>query len=73
MKKRQVSNKQHPSKVLLVCVYDTVVLELNNEIIYARFAPFGYIIKILIFERGEVTKFFVEFASLDDAERVIVE
>lgn len=28
---------------------------------FARFSPFGPIIKILIFEKGEVTKFFLEF------------
>lgn len=62
MKKKQFQQNELPSRVLLVCVYDTIVIELTNEVIYARFAPFGHIIKILIFERGEVTKFFIEFA-----------
>lgn len=30
MKKRQTEAKENPSRVLLVCVYDTVVLEINN-------------------------------------------
>jgi hypothetical protein len=35
--------------VTVFCVYDTVVLTISNETVYARFAPFGNILKILIF------------------------
>lgn len=38
-----------PSKVLLVCVYDTLVLDINNDIIHEKFKVYGNIIKILIF------------------------
>jgi hypothetical protein len=70
IKKRMTGRKESPSKVLLVCVYDTVILEISNEAIFARFSPFGPIIKILIFEKGEVTKFFIEFSELQEAENV---
>ena len=53
-----------PSKVLLVCVYDTLVLDINNDIIYDKFKGFGNIVKILIFEKSEVTKFFIEFGNV---------
>lgn len=48
-KKRKNPPKHDPSKVLLVCVYDTIVLEINNDIIYDKFRPFGTIRKVLIF------------------------
>jgi hypothetical protein len=64
MKKRQGHDRETPSRVLLVCVYDTVVVEVSNEAVFARFSPFGPIIKILIFEKGEVTKFFLEYMQL---------
>lgn len=70
MKKRQANNKEGPSRVLLVCVYDTIVLEITNEVVYSRFSPHGHILKILIFERGEVTKFFIEFSDVPSAEKV---
>lgn len=53
------ARREQPSRVLLVCVYDTVILEITNETIYERFCRHGSVIKILIFERGEVTKFFI--------------
>jgi len=52
MSKRQNSGKEAPSRVLLVCVYDTIVLNITNEIVYARFSEYGNILKILIFEKG---------------------
>jgi hypothetical protein len=70
MKKRQGQERESPSKVLLVCVYDTVVVEVSNEAVFARFSPFGPIVKILIFEKGEVTKFFLEYLQVEDAFRV---
>ena len=70
MKKRQCGEREAPSKVLLICVYDTVVVEVTNEAVFARFSPFGPIVKILIFEKGEVTKFFLEFHNVDDATKV---
>lgn len=30
MKKRQGQPKESPSKVLLICVYDTVIIEVTN-------------------------------------------
>lgn len=72
MKKRQGQDREAPSKVLLVCVYDTVIVEVTNEAVFARFSPFGPIIKILIFEKGEVTKFFLEYLQLEDAVRVSI-
>jgi hypothetical protein len=48
--------------VLLVCVYDTIALEITNEILHQKFQQFGAITKLLIFERSEVTKFFIEYA-----------
>lgn len=72
MKKRHGQERESPSKVLLVCVYDTVVVEVSNEAVFARFSPFGPIVKILIFEKGEVTKFFLEYLQVEDAFRVLV-
>jgi hypothetical protein len=68
------SDKQEPSRVLLVCIYDTIALEVNNHLVYEKFSKFGPIIKVassvrqvLIFEKGEVTKLFVEYAQQDSA------
>lgn len=61
---------EKPSKVLLVCVYDTIVFEITNEIIQSKFEKFGTITKLLIFEKGEVTKFFIEYEEIDFAMRV---
>ncbi len=58
------------SKVLLVCVYDTVVLNITYDLIRPKFQQFGTIIKMLIFEKGEVTKLFVEYAEIDHAVKV---
>lgn len=69
-KKRTGHSDEAPSKVLLTCVYDTVVLDISNEIVFAKFSPFGTIVRILIFERGEVTKFFIEFTTVNSAVRV---
>ncbi len=49
MKKRFSTKEEAPSRVLLVCVYDTMVLNITNEVVYSRFAVFGSIVKILIF------------------------
>ena len=59
-------NKQQ-SKVLLVCVCDTIAFQVSNQIIYEAFSKYGTILKILIFEKGEVTKLFVEFAGAESA------
>jgi hypothetical protein len=40
---------EKPSKVLLVCIYDTGELDISNENIYDRFAPSGTVRRILIF------------------------
>jgi hypothetical protein len=69
-KKRSAQLNETPSRVLLTCVYDTIVLEIANEAVFAKFAPYGTIIRILIFERGEVTKFFIEFESISSAMQV---
>lgn len=61
---------QKPSKVLLVCVYDTIVLEITNEIIRSKFEKFGNITKLLVFEKGEVTKFFIEYEEINFAVKV---
>lgn len=58
--------------MLLVCVYDTVALEMTNEVIYDRFRVFGNIVRLLIFDRGEVTKLFVEFGEVEQAVEVLV-
>jgi hypothetical protein len=33
----------------------------TNQLIYEKFNRFGAIIKVLIFDKGEVTKLFVEY------------
>jgi len=37
------------SCVLLVCIYDTIVFEITNDLVYTRFQEFGHIVRILIF------------------------
>lgn len=69
-KKESGSDRQEPSKVLLVCVYDTLIIDITNEMIYEKFKRFGSIIKLLIFEKGEVTKFFIEYSDLEQAVKV---
>jgi hypothetical protein len=39
--------------------------------IHDKFRRFGNIVKLLIFEKGEVTKFFIEYSDLDQAVKVI--
>ena len=56
--------------MLLVCIYDTIALEVSNQLVYERFSRFGSIIKVLIFEKGEVTKLFVEFTDKSFAQQV---
>jgi hypothetical protein len=56
--------------VLLVCIYDTIALEVGNQLIYERFSKYGSIFKVLIFEKGEVTKLFVEFTEKLAAQQV---
>lgn len=46
---RRQQDKQEPSKVLLVCVYDTIALEVTNQLIYDAYSKFGPIVKVLIF------------------------
>lgn len=58
---RYMAKNEKPSKVLLVCVYDTVVFQITYDSIRSKFEKFGLISKLLIFEKGEVTKFFIEF------------
>lgn len=55
------SDVEKTSRVLLVCVYDTIVFEITNDLIYQRFHEFGNVIRILIFDRREVTKLFIEY------------
>lgn len=58
--------------MLLVCIYDTIALEVSNQLVYERFSKFGSIVKVLIFEKGEVTKLFVEFTEKAFAQQVRV-
>lgn len=59
---------EKPSRVLFICVYDPIVFQLTNDLVYGLFSVYGKISKVLIFERSEVTKLFVEFLSLEDSE-----
>jgi hypothetical protein len=47
--KKYTQKVEKPSKVLLVCVYDTIVFEISNDIIKSKFEKFGTITKLLIF------------------------
>lgn len=44
------------------------MFQLTNDLVYSKFSPYGRVSKVLIFERSEVTKLFVEFESLEDSE-----
>lgn len=50
--KKYTQKVEKTSKVLLVCVYDTIVFEITPEIIHGKFDRFGNITKSLIFEKG---------------------
>jgi len=50
--RRENPEKQDPSRVLLICIYDTIALEITNQIIYEKFSKYGAIVKVLIFEKG---------------------
>lgn len=62
--KRKEGSAAEPSRVLLVCIYDTVVLNVTNEMLYETFAGHGTLDKLLVFEKGQVTKAFVQFADV---------
>ena len=70
---RYTAKNEKPSKVLLVCVYDTIVFQITNDIIRAKFEKFGAIKKLLIFEKGEVTKFFIELDEVENAAQVTLQ
>lgn len=40
--------------------------------IYDKFRRFGNIVKLLIFDKGEVTKFFIEYSEIEQAVKVII-
>ncbi len=69
-RKRGSLTPQEPSKVLLVCIYDTIALDITNEIVYDKFKTYGNIVRLLIFEKHEVTKLFVEYGELQHAINV---
>jgi hypothetical protein len=69
IRNRGYLDRNKASRLLLICVYDTVALEVSNQLIYERFSRFGSFLKVLIFEKGEVTKLFVEFAEREHAHR----
>jgi hypothetical protein len=69
--KRREGSSNEPSRVLLVCIYDTVVLNITNEMLYETFVGHGTLDKLLVFEKGQVTKAFVQFADVQEAERVL--
>ena len=70
---RYTAKNEKPSKVLLVCVYDTIVFQITNDIIRSKFEKFGTIKKLLIFEKGEVTKFFIELDEVENAAHVLLQ
>ena len=70
---RYTAKHEKPSKVLLVCVYDTIVFQITNDIIRSKFEKFGAIKKLLIFEKGEVTKFFIELDEVENAAQVTLQ
>jgi hypothetical protein len=70
IKKEGSPEREEASKVLLVCVYDTLVIDIANSVIHDKFRRFGNIVKLLIFEKGEVTKFFIEYSQIEQAIRV---
>lgn len=69
-RKRGSLPPQEPSKVLLICIYDTIALDITNDIVYEKFKGFGNIVRLLIFEKHEVTKLFVEYSELQQAINV---
>lgn len=66
-----VSNEA-PTAVLLVCIYDSLLVDITPQLICSRFGKYGPISRVLIFERGEVTKLFLEFTSEQKALEVSI-
>jgi hypothetical protein len=62
--KRKEKGTIEPSRVILVCIYDTVVINITNEMLYEYFVGHGIIDKLLVFEKGQVTKAFIQFADV---------
>lgn len=56
-------SSETPTRVLLVCIYDSLVVDITPESIRLRFGKYGPISKVLIFEKGEVTKLFLELPN----------
>lgn len=51
------------SRVLLVCLYESESISITNESLYELFSVSGRVGKVLIFERGDLTKCFVEMLT----------
>ena len=45
---------------------------MTNQLIYEKFSKYGPIVKVLIFEKGEVTKLFIEFSDQSSAQQVFL-
>lgn len=43
---------EKPSRVLFICIYDPVVFQLTNDLVYNKFSVHGRVSKVLIFERN---------------------
>ena len=67
MRNRNDSLTETP--VLLVCIYNQYGNIITHDYLYQLFAPFGSIVKILIFEKAKVWKSFVEYQTPDEAEK----
>jgi hypothetical protein len=48
-------------------------IEVTNEILHQIFSEYGLVRKVLIFEKGDITKCFVEMSTKDEAARVLRE
>lgn len=40
---------EKPSRVLFVCIYDPIVFQLSNDLVYSKFSMHGKVSKVLIF------------------------
>jgi hypothetical protein len=47
-----------------------MIVNITNEMLYENFVGHGIIDKLLVFEKGQVTKAFVQFSDVHEAQKV---
>jgi len=65
-----MNSRDAPSHILLVLIsHLSSSFPLTNDLLYEEFNPHGDVVRILIFERGNINKAFIEFSSVTHATK----